>query len=129
MKKIFIAVLCTVSFSCFASNANQSTLPDNKTLMTLSCPHASPTTDPNFCSTFATAAICGCLATGIPSAFCKDPKSIYSRMISVFGSLQRACEYQHDTSTQDCVNGWSCYINGGRDSNGGLCSASGRACE
>ena len=36
-------------------------------------------------------------------------------MIAFFGSLQKACEYQQSTSTQDCLDNWTCYLNGGID--------------
>jgi hypothetical protein len=48
--------------------------------------------------------------------------------MSIFGSIQRACEYQHDTSVQNCLDDWQCYRNGGRDSTGALCNATGSSC-
>jgi len=56
-------------------------------------------------------------------------KVVYDRMINMFGSLKRACEYQRDTSVQNCMDDWNCYRFGGVNSLGGLCSSTGKACE
>lgn len=95
-------------------------------LSAFACTVASPTDDANFCTSFKVAATCYCTSSGIPSGMCQDMKKLYSRMLAVFGSLQRACQYQadklHYTTTQDCIDNWSCYINGGIDSRGRLCN-------
>lgn len=94
-----------------------------------SCTNAQPTDSINFCSTFKAAATCYCTASGLPASMCQNMKVLNARMIIVFGSLQKACEYQHYTSTQDCINNWNCYLQGGKDSNGKLCSSTQRPCE
>lgn len=93
------------------------------------CPEASSTNDASFCPTFQTAAQCRCSASGVPKAFCQDMNKLYDRMIAMFGSLQRACEYQKDTTTQTCIDDWNCYRNGGVDSQGRMCSGTGTACQ
>jgi hypothetical protein len=92
-----------------------------------SCPGALPTTHTDFCNSFKTCATCYC-SSRLPPVLCQDVSKIYERMISMFGSVQRACEYQKDTPTQVCVDDWNCYRSGGRDSQGGLCSSTGNAC-
>jgi hypothetical protein len=93
-----------------------------------SCPMALPTDNVNFCSSFKTAAICHCTSSGLPSGMCQDLNALYSRMISIFGSLKKACEYQKHTSTQDCIDNWNCYRLGGVDSQGKLCSSTKLPC-
>ena len=92
------------------------------------CPSAVSSSEPGFCSSFKLAAQCHCTNSGLPVGMCTNMQVLYSRMISTFGSVQRACEFQHDTSTQNCVDDWSCYQNGGINSQGGLCSSTGNAC-
>ena len=93
------------------------------------CSRALPTDDPNFCSSFRTAATCYCTSSGLPSGMCQDMNALYNRMMIVFGSLQKACEYQHHTSTQDCVDNWNCYAHGGTDSRGRACSSNQQPCQ
>lgn len=95
---------------------------------TLACPYAKATDDVNFCPSFRTAAVCHCTSSGLPPTMCQDMNAIYNRMLSVFGSLQRACEYQKATTTQDCIDNWNCYRLGGIDSRGRLCNATEKAC-
>ena len=111
MKRFFIVFVCLFSFPTFA------------------CIIANPTDDANFCPTFKTAATCYCTASGLPAGMCQNMKNLYSRMMVVFGSLQKACEYQHYTSPQDCVDNWNCYLKGGIDSRGKLCNKTQQACE
>lgn len=99
------------------------------TLSTFACSNAQPTDTPGFCATFKTAATCYCSSSGLPPIMCQDMSMLYARLISVFGSLQKACEYQHNTSTQDCVDSWNCYLKGGLDSRGKQCSSTGKACQ
>lgn len=113
MKKIIILVVWFVSFSCFANP--------------LSCPSALSTTDPGFCNSFAAAASCYCAKT-LPQSMCMNINIIYQRMIAMFGSVENACRFQTETSTQICIDDWHCYLNGGKNSQGGLCSSSGKAC-
>ena len=115
IKKI---VLCV---GIFASTLSYSAI-------TASCPHAQPSDSPGFCSSFKSVAQCHCTSSGLPVGMCNDMKLLYARMISIFGSVQRACEFQHDTLTQDCIDSWHCYLVGGRNSNQGLCSSTGTAC-
>lgn len=94
-----------------------------------SCPYALPTNNTNFCSSFKSVATCYCISSGLPSGMCQDMNALHNRMIAVFGTLQKACEYQRYTTPQDCVDNWSCYLYGGIDSRGRLCSATKRACQ
>jgi hypothetical protein len=115
MKRTVLFLSCFLSFSCYASN--------------LGCAQAVPTNDPGFCTSFKSVAECHCTAAGLPSGMCKNMNSIYDRMISIFGSIKKACEYQHDTDTQTCIDDWNCYRTGGKDSQGRLCSSTGKACQ
>ena len=94
-----------------------------------SCPRAVPTNDPGFCASFKVAAACYCTSSGLPAGMCQDMRQLYARMISVFGSLNKACQYQGSTSVQDCLDNWGCYLRGGVNSNGTLCSSTGAACQ
>lgn len=98
-------------------------------LTVLACDNALPTNDVNFCPSFKQVAICYCTSSGLPAGLCQNMNTLYNRLISVFGSLQRACEYQRYTSTQDCIDNWNCYRAGGVDSQGKLCSSTGSACQ
>ncbi len=93
------------------------------------CPQAEPLNSAGFCSSFKVAAQCHCAASGLPKGMCMNMKTIYERMISMFGSVRRACEYQHDTSVQNCMDAWGCYRSGGSTSQHELCSGTGSACE
>lgn len=92
------------------------------------CSNALPTNDANFCSSFKSVATCYCTSSGLPSGMCQDVSALYGRMVIVFGSLQKACEYQKHTNTQNCLDNWNCYMYGGSDSQGNLCSSSGSSC-
>lgn len=92
------------------------------------CPHAAPTNALNFCPSFQSVAQCHCTSAGLPSGMCRDVNAIYNRMITVFGSQLKACQYQRDTSVQECMDDWDCYRLGGKDSFGRLCSGTGKAC-
>jgi hypothetical protein len=109
--RIFAILMCFFSISTFA------------------CPNAVSTDNPLFCASFKTAAICYCTASGVPSGMCQDMKKLYARLISFFGSLQKACEYQKYTSTQDCIDNWNCYRLGGIDSRKRKCSSTELACQ
>ncbi|WP_173236757.1 hypothetical protein [Legionella antarctica] len=97
-------------------------------LSVFSCPGALPTDHVNFCASFRTAATCYCTSSGLPAGMCQDMTALYNRLIGVFGSLQKACEYQRYTTTQDCMDNWNCYRLGGIDSHGRLCSSNQLAC-
>lgn len=94
-----------------------------------SCTKAAPPYDKNFCSAFKSTATCACSSSGMPRSQCQDMKKLHERMLMVFDTVQKACEYQHDTSKAECMDGWKCYLSGGKDSQGRLCQASGKACE
>lgn len=99
------------------------------TIFASSCPPATAANAPGFCSSFKVAAQCHCTSSGLPKGMCMNMKLVYDRMISMFGTVRRACEYQHDTSTQSCMDAWSCYRSGGNTSQNELCSGTGSACE
>jgi len=92
-----------------------------------SCPTATPSNAPGFCGSFAIAAQCHCTKS-LPAGMCTDVRQLYKRMIAAFGSLRRACDSQHETTTQACIDDWNCYLSGGVTSESGLCSGTGSAC-
>ena len=92
------------------------------------CPTAAPNTTPEFCESFKSVAKCHCMASGLSDGMCSDMNTLYQRMLVVFRSLERACNYQQNTSPQDCIDSWNCYRHGGVTSTGQLCSSSGAAC-
>ena len=96
--------------------------------VSIACPRATPTNSPNFCPTFRIAAQCHCKESGLPAGMCKNLTLLYQRLISVFGGLDKACEFQHDTTKEDCMDSWNCYLHGGKNATGNLCSGTGRAC-
>lgn len=98
-------------------------------LSAYSCPSALPTDNVSFCSSFKSVATCYCTSSGLPSGMCQDMNQLYNRMVVVFGSLKKACDYQHYTTPQDCMNNWNCYRTGGVDSTGKQCSSTQRACQ
>lgn len=98
------------------------------TLSAFACDSALPTDHENFCASFKAVAICHCISSGVPSSMCQNMDTLYNRMITVFGSLQRACEYQKHTTPQDCMDTWNCYRLGGKDSKGKPCSGTTAAC-
>lgn len=116
MKWMLSLFLCAFSLSSFAAT-NYS-----------NCPQAAPTNDPSFCASFKSVASCHCVESGLPSGMCQNMNTIYNLMIARFGSIQKSCEYQRDTSTQTCIDDWNCYRSGGKDSQGRLCSGTGKVC-
>ena len=116
IKKILIMFVSFFSFVCFSSTF-------------AACPEAAPVNTAGFCSSFKLAAQCHCVSAGLPKGMCMSMKTIFDRMNSMFGSVQRACEYQRDTSTQNCVDAWLCYRSGGLTSQNELCNGTGSACE
>ncbi|OGT35172.1 MAG: hypothetical protein A3F11_10985 [Gammaproteobacteria bacterium RIFCSPHIGHO2_12_FULL_37_14] len=118
MTRIFALFVCVFfcSFSSFADALHSS------------CPLGLPDDQSGFCSSFRTIAECHCVESGLPKGMCQDMNALYNRMISIFGSVQKACEYQHDTATQICIDDWACFRQGGKDSLGRLCSSTGRSC-
>jgi hypothetical protein len=95
--------------------------------VSLACSQATPTNAPNFCATFRVAAQCHCSAR-LPAAMCGKMNDLYQRLLIMFGSLEKACEYQHDTTKESCMDSWNCYLYGGNNVDGKLCSGTGRAC-
>ena len=93
------------------------------------CPFATPASDTDFCNSFHVAAECRCTSSGLPRGMCTNMNLLYKRMISMFSSVERACQFQHDTSFDVCMEDWKCYRQGGLDSYGELCSGTGLACE
>lgn len=117
MKWILSLLVLFCSFSSLIANAQSS------------CPQALSNTHASFCPSFKAVAKCHCTESGLPSGMCEDMNALYNRMMYIFGSLQKVCEYQHDTSVQTCIDDWNCYRLGGKNSQGKLCSSTGRACQ
>ena|SRR3990167_2776472 len=115
MKKIIGLFIYLFVSSSIAGNAS-------------ACAQALPTTHPEFCKSFKSIALCHCKES-LPDRACTDMKFLYGRMTGLFGSLKKACDFQKDTPSQTCIDDWKCYLSGGSDSQGGLCSSSGSACE
>lgn len=127
IKKNFLLIFMLFSVSAFAADKNNS----QSASAMLACPKASATDSSNFCSTFNEAATCYC-SQSLPPSLCQNMKALYKRMTDLFGDLDRACEYAartQNTTKQECMDGWNCYIKGGTDSTGKSCSGTGRACE
>lgn len=112
IKKLIALALCFFSFSGFAKTV---------------CPTALPTTHPDFCGSFTTAAVCHCSST-LPKKMCEDVNKVYHLMMARYGSIEVACKFQKETTTEICIDDWNCYRKGGKDSQGGLCSGNGKAC-
>ncbi|RUR05419.1 hypothetical protein [Legionella sp. km772] len=118
IKRIFVAVLFLLNSTIVLALGDPST-----------CPKALPTNNAGFCASFKVAAVCHCTTSGLPAGMCQDMNALYNRMIGLFGSVQKACQYQKDTTTQNCIDSWSCYRSGGKDSQGRLCSSTGNSCK
>ncbi len=118
MKKLFILALGLLSSACFAFSP----------VASFSCAQAVPTTDGGFCPSFKSVANCHCQEQGMPAKVCQNMDLLYNAMVARYSTLERACANQHDTSTQNCIDDWNCYRNGGTNSQGGLCSSSGSKC-
>lgn len=96
---------------------------------TSTCPQAVPISNPGFCASFKSVAECQCTSRGLPSFMCKDMNTVYNRMIAFYGTVEKACASQKDTSKQICMDDWHCYRQGGNDAQGRLCSSTGKACQ
>lgn len=116
IKKIMTSFVCIAAVTFFSTAQ-------------ASCPIATATNSPAFCDSFKTAAQCHCTSSGLPRGMCTNMESLYNRMTSMLGSLRKACEYQHDTTTQNCIDSWNCYRHGGMNSQNELCSGTGSACQ
>lgn len=110
-----VSLICMFSSACFAAQT--------------ACPPSAPTNSTGFCATFKQSAECYCTSSGLPRGMCGDMNKLYNRMVGMFGTLQRACEFQHNTSTQACIDDWNCYRSGGNNSQNEPCSSTGNACE
>ncbi|MBA2657619.1 MAG: hypothetical protein H0U70_11675 [Tatlockia sp.] len=91
------------------------------------CQNAESTEKSNFCSSFTVAAKCHCVANGLGPA-CQSVDHIAARLTSFFGSLDKACRVQRNTTPQNCLDSWNCYLYGGVDSFNRPCNATGIAC-
>jgi hypothetical protein len=120
LRKILILAAAISSFSAFAIPAPQA-----------ACTSALPTNNSGFCASFRASAQCHCMER-LPSGVCQDVNTIYNRMINMFGNQQAACVYQSKmpggTTPEICNDDWNCFRLGGHDSQGRLCSGSGKAC-
>jgi hypothetical protein len=115
MKKFLLFVMCFAASACFASAPSR-------------CAQSAPTTAPEFCSSFKSVASCHCTESGLPSFACDSMSFLYNAMVARFGTVERACASQHDTSTQNCIDDWNCYRLGGYNSQGGACGGTGGSC-
>lgn len=93
------------------------------------CPQALPASELGFCSSFQKVAQCHCQASGLPAKMCNNVSMVYKRMISTFGSIERACKFQKDTTYDTCMEDWRCYQQGGLTDKGLLCNSTGLACQ
>lgn len=123
MKKLLVSLLCVV-----ASSSALAFVPATVQSIFSSCPQAAPTTDGGFCASFKSVASCQCVEKGVPSSVCQNIDLLYKVMIARYHSVENACANQHDTSTQNCIDDWKCYMSGGTNSQGGLCSSTGSKC-
>lgn len=92
------------------------------------CMKAVPPSHAKFCPSFKESAECACASSGMPASMCTDMNKLYKRMLMVFSTQQKACEFQKDTSTVRCNDSWNCYRRGGKDSSGAACQSTGKAC-
>jgi hypothetical protein len=112
MKKFVVGVIC---FFCTS-------------VLIAGCPKAAGTNTPQFCATFKTAAQCHCTASGLPQALCTNVRLLYQRLIITFGTIEKTCAFQRDTTKENCIESWKCYLNGGKNMAGQLCNGTGRSC-
>lgn len=98
------------------------------TTLVFSCETA-PLADPAFCGKFKASTECNCRALGLPSFLCQDNKALYNYMLSAYGTLDRACNAQRNTTPQICRDSWNCYFKGGTASDGSICSSTGARCD
>ncbi len=121
-KNLIILLACLWSFLPIAVNG----LPASQ------CPGALDTSDPSFCPSFRAAQICYCYEQlGTVSGFfsCNNINSIYSWILKSYPSVKEACVSQSNVSVETCMDEWSCYLMGGQDHLGRLCSETGAACD
>ncbi len=112
MKRMLFGLLfCVLSSSIFAD-----------------CPRATATDLPAFCESFKVAAQCHCTSSGLPQVMCNNVRLLYQRLMVTFGSLEKTCAFQRDTTPEDCMDSWKCFLQGGRNAAGKLCNGTGRPC-
>ncbi len=112
-KILFAVILSGFAFSSFA--CSRSLDPDH----------------PDFCASFKAACKCYCTAAGFPGLMCENMTDLFSRMMAVYGSLDTACRAQvaqHNVPAADCLDDWNCYMFGGVDSRGRICSSNYAPC-
>ena len=130
IRKLILLSLCFFSFTSFALSTPQAT---SLAALTHGCMQAPATDSYNFCIGFRASAYCHCIDSGMDSAVCEDMNQLYNDMIIYFNSVDSACDYQKaqddGVPQQVCIDDWSCYRKGGRNSQGGLCSGTGQACQ
>lgn len=124
MTRVFFAVLFSVvTFSSFSANYSDNSASN--------CGKALPTDNPGFCTSFSTVAKCYCTASGVPKVFCSSMKLIYNQMVAIYGSIDNACRSPlstQNTTAQDCIDNWKCFLHGGVDSQGRVCSSNQQRC-
>lgn len=116
MKKFFYTCLFLFSVSSFA----------NTSVPTGPCPDALPTDHPSFCASFPAAATCYCRAQAPSPGMCANMQVITKQIMGM--GINAACFIQHFVTFQACVDNWVCYIHGGFDTSGRVCSSTGRNC-
>jgi hypothetical protein len=92
------------------------------------CPATPPYDSPQYCTSFENIARCYCMNSGLSAKICNDVHLIYDRMVATFGSLDRACKFQKNSSYQQCMDSWICYLKGGQAKDGTLCNGTGLPC-
>jgi hypothetical protein len=122
IRNFFVVLLACLSLSAFA-------LSDEAIDFTTfaACPDATATNDVNFCASFKAAAVCRCSAS-LPGCGYFSMSKIYTLMLAKYRSLENACNSQHDTDPQTCIDDWNCYLLGGLDSHGNACSSTQLPC-
>lgn len=109
--KIVLFFMCLLSFGAF-------------------CCNEAKIESPTFCADFRQATACHCTNVLHVPRFCQDINSIYSRMLFLHHDVKTACERQQFTklAVQDCIDHWTCYYQGGTDSQNRPCSGNKHAC-
>ncbi len=94
------------------------------------CPKTKPMDSKKFCSSFEGVVKCVCLANIHSSFMCRSMSVIYMTILAKFGSIEKFCndKHQYRVPPQQCIDEWNCYRNGGKNSQGVLCSGTGNRC-
>lgn len=120
MQRRVISVIVGFVFSILAAGAFASaSIFPVKAGATDDCGIAPSHTASNFCAGFKQVVYCNCHAKHEPEGICQNPGLIYSLMkaqYAKYGSdwLKEACEQNEapGTTTQECMDQWSCYTTG-----------------